>query len=249
MPPQPDLCLYAPETAHIFSDITDDQIAAPPPGLIVIPLDDAMLRHDASTRTAPVEIDRDRYSAMLHLLPPLSFHDTRLGQSFQLAEPISGFITPIFVAIAGRYFEFADHIRLTHAQRCVHVRLSAAYLRSPATMPLEINELSRRFPDTGAAVLWGLYVQTERALDAGPACPDAIAKALDGGNFDHRKGWKLSGIPPDIIAAFETRRLELLARARAHGSTLTTIDHGHEFNRGASPEVSSATGAPRSQIS
>ena len=116
-------------------------------------------------------------------------------------------------------------------------------------MPLEFNDLSRRFPDTGAAMLWGLYDQTERALDAGAACPNAIAKALDGGNFDHRKGWKLSGIPPDIIAAFETRRLELFARARAHSSTNTAIDNGHDFNRGASPEVASATDASQSQSS
>lgn len=65
--------------------------------------------------TGPRRITRDRFMALLEVLPPLNWRQMMGAESFMLSEFKYGDITQIVVRIGKDYFTFHDRASLTHA--------------------------------------------------------------------------------------------------------------------------------------
>jgi hypothetical protein len=71
---------------------------------------------DSAWRTAPSEIDRERWYEMLEVLPPVGWTRDGNTESFKLSERTSGNITAVFARVGSHYYEMQDDITLTHAE-------------------------------------------------------------------------------------------------------------------------------------
>ena len=96
-------------------------------GLVIMTLAEAMERHEAAAKTAPVEITERKFTEMLCVLPPVRWHNDGATESFKMSERKTGFITGIYVRLGDRYFSFDDDITLPHEECCNRVRESESF--------------------------------------------------------------------------------------------------------------------------
>lgn len=95
--------------------------------LTILTADDAMQRYENQFKTEPREITQEKFTEMLCILPPVSWHHDSHGESFKMSERQAGFVTAIYVRIDQRFFEFHDDIRTPHADCCKRVTQSPAF--------------------------------------------------------------------------------------------------------------------------
>jgi hypothetical protein len=99
--------------------------------LVILPLDEAVARHEAAFKSEPVEIAETDWNSALNVLPPVRWTRDGFGESFKMSERLTGAITAIYVQLNGRYFSFNDDIRMPHAECCRRVFHSQAYRQRP----------------------------------------------------------------------------------------------------------------------
>ncbi|MBI1384741.1 MAG: hypothetical protein GC150_07520 [Rhizobiales bacterium] len=128
-----DVCRPGEDAAAAIARLAPDHGA----DLIVLPLAEAVQRHEAANRTEPVEITATAWHEALEVLPPADWRLTAEGESFKSIEHKAGAITAIYVRLGERRFTFDDLATLSHAACCDRVRASAAY-RTPT--PIDDRE-------------------------------------------------------------------------------------------------------------
>lgn len=86
------------------------------PDMQLVTLSEYQVLSDARFCTSVKEIDEERFTDQLEVLPPedWQYPGREQGQSFKSSEHYHGDVTNIFAHVQGRFFEFRDRCTLSH---------------------------------------------------------------------------------------------------------------------------------------
>lgn len=101
---------------------TLDEMKVRYPEIVIMDTMEAVKLHESKFITPVTEIDHDRFSEMLDVLPPSRWRNFPGGEHFHICERISGSIVSWCVRIGNRYFTFQDVSNLPTdeiAKRCL----------------------------------------------------------------------------------------------------------------------------------
>lgn len=104
------------ERIGLYSRMTESELAAEHPGMgleTTQGLEKLMLDF---FRRPVQEIDADLFEQQLEVLPPEDWQVDSFGESFKLAEHLSGSITHIYARVGRRYFAMTDDAATPHAE-------------------------------------------------------------------------------------------------------------------------------------
>jgi hypothetical protein len=85
-------------------------------------LEDVARASEDAVRTAPVEVNEERWMDMLEVLPPLKWTGRGGTESFRISEMTYNSVTTTFVRIGKRYFEMSERVTVTHEDLVAAVR-------------------------------------------------------------------------------------------------------------------------------
>lgn len=95
---------------------TLDELRQTWPDMVLGKLSEYQALSDARHYTPVKEIDEERFTGQLEVLPPEDWQSPGKGQgqSFKMSEYWSGNLTNIYAHVQGRFFEFRDRCTLSH---------------------------------------------------------------------------------------------------------------------------------------
>lgn len=100
----------------VYSSKTQEELAEQY-GTIGVETIEGLERLALDYHRRPVEeIDIEVFDDALDVLPPEDWQHDAIGESFKMAEHLSGQITHIYARIGKRYFAFTDTAALPHAE-------------------------------------------------------------------------------------------------------------------------------------
>lgn len=94
------------------------------PDMQLVTLSEYQALSDARYCQPVKEIDEERFTDQLEVLPPedWQYPGEGQGQSFKSSERYHGDVTDIFVNVQGRFFELRDRCTLTHAELVARIQ-------------------------------------------------------------------------------------------------------------------------------
>ncbi len=84
---------------------TLEQVRVRYPGAEIMDWDTFIARKEAALATPPLEVDEERWTYALEVLPPARWHNGPDWNSFHISEAVSGNIVTWYIRHAGRYWE------------------------------------------------------------------------------------------------------------------------------------------------
>ncbi len=120
-----------------YSHQTLEEMKVRYPEIVVMDTMEAVKLHESKFITPVTEIDDDRFSDMLEVLPPSRWKHFPGGEHFHICERISGNIVSWCVRIGSRYFTFQDVSNLSTddiAKSCVAF-IDAQKVETKETLP------------------------------------------------------------------------------------------------------------------